>query len=81
MGLSTDASIVAVRLLLSLTQPMRWQGRSARSAAASASPLSERRRGCRTLFRVAHTGVLAAKEAGGGGYRNGTVGADGRIRK
>jgi len=79
MGLPGDGSIVAVRLLLALAQPYRAGGESRTigcSIGVAAYPRDAS--GVDSLFKIANMGVRAAKLAGGGCYRDGTVGADTR---
>jgi diguanylate cyclase (GGDEF)-like protein len=79
MGLPGDGSIVAVRLLLALAQPYRAAGETRTigcSIGVAAYPRDAG--GVDSLFKVANMGVRAAKLAGGGCYRDGTVGADTR---
>ncbi len=79
MGLPGDGSIVAVRLLLALAQPYRAGGESRTigcSIGVAAYPRDAA--GVDSLFKIANMGVRAAKLAGGGCYRDGTIGADTR---
>jgi diguanylate cyclase (GGDEF)-like protein len=79
LGLPGDGSIVAVRLLLALAQPYRVAGES-RTIGCSIGVAAYPRDAAdaAALFTIANKGVRAAKLAGGGCYRDGTVGADKR---
>lgn len=79
MGLPGDGSIVAVRLLLALAQPYRVAGES-RTIGCSIGVAAYPRDAAdaASLFKLANVGVRASKNAGGGCYRDGTVGADTR---
>jgi diguanylate cyclase (GGDEF)-like protein len=79
MGLPGDGSIVAVRLLLALAQPYRAAGETRMIGCSIGVAAYPRDAGSvDTPFKVANMGVRAAKLAGGGCYRDGTVGADTR---
>jgi len=77
MGLPGDGSIVAVRLILALAQPYHLAGES-RTIGCSVGVAAYPRDAADAegLFKIANIGVRAAKLAGGGCYRDGTVGAD-----
>jgi diguanylate cyclase (GGDEF)-like protein len=79
MGLPTDGSIVAVRLLLALAQPYRVAGETRTIGCSIGVAAYPRDAGeVNELFKAANMGVRSAKLAGGGCYRDGTVGADKR---
>lgn len=79
MGLPGDGSIVAVRLLLALAQPYRVAGETRTIGCSIGVAAYPKDAGdAASLFTVANMGVRTAKLAGGGCYRDGTVGADTR---
>lgn len=79
MGLPGDGSIVAVRLLLALAQPYRVAGETRTIGCSIGVAAYPKDAGdAAGLFKIANIGVRSAKLAGGGCYRDGTVGADTR---